>query len=144
MSINAIYVYTSTAFVVDRACTIEQLVKQPASGNSPPGYVVVQRALVAKQVFTLDPGAYRLSADVSIQPAPTGGHGAPSLAGTAPSLGFEINQRGGTKSRWPDPPAMKASSALGIPLDQLKPFLMDAGEESELPPASSAGKRANG
>jgi hypothetical protein len=139
MSITALYVFTPTAFTTSKSTVIEYLSKDPPGGSSPDGYSVMTKKVSGP--FMLEPGVYRLKPGASITrgPAavdaaisPTGG-----IAGAAASTaGFKFSPITSTKTDWPDPPANAASNALKIPMNILKAFLADAGEESVLAPAS--------
>lgn len=133
MSVIAIYVFNPTAFTVDMQSTIEHLAK-----NTSGEYSVVAKTFAPGKPFTLEAGAYRLSAGARIT-AVSGVAAAamPATGGTVCSTGHII-ALSDTKTRWPDPPATVAAAALHISLDALGPFLTDAGEETTLDAAPSA------
>jgi hypothetical protein len=88
---------------------------------------------------------YRAGAGVSIAPGanavaanlPASGVAAPGTAATR-ITGYAISRIPSTKSGWPDPPAIHASAALGIPIAELGPFLNDTGESSTIGEPSKA------
>lgn len=127
MSITAIYVFTTTAFTVDVPSTIEQLAEN-ASG----GYSVVPKAVGAGQRFTLERGVYRLNSGAKITAAPGFTATALSTRGTTTTTTGHIIALSGTKSNWPDPGAVAASTSLNVPLSAMQPFLTDTGEEAEI------------
>lgn len=126
MSINALYVYTSTAFIISTPSTIEQLI--PDTSGS---YTVTPRSCSGQ--FTLGPGVYRYAFEVSL--TPVGGAEGESARGDS-LTGFVITPMG-TKNGGPDPSAQAAAAALGISIDSVSAFLMNAEPAVTLAPAAA-------